>query len=180
MPKRARKISSRDTTIAVVARSNARRNPPATSICGYSGSAAAVLPALHDTERMLDDLLVRIFGWRAHVAFGDPPQSDRWRWLSRHLQHGPVQTLDAGSGSGAIAIYAASIGNQVLGLSDNEVQNERAQRRAELLDVPARFAVADLRGPDVLDGTGPYDQIICSEVIEHVIDDRGLLQRLGE
>lgn len=128
----------------------------------------------------MDDLFVKVFGWRAHVAFGDPPQSDRWRWLSRHLQHGPLRTLDAGSGSGAIAIYAAKIGNTVLGLSDNAAQNARAQRRAKLLGAPATFVLADLREPAVLDDAGLYDQIICSEVIEHLVDDEGLLRRLAE
>ena len=144
-------------------------------------SAIPVVPALkrHDTGLVLDDALVRVLGWRAHVAFGDPPQSDRRRWLSGHLQHGPLRTLDAGSGSGAIAIYAAKMGNEVLGLSDNAGQNERAKRRASMLGVPATFKLADLREADVLDGEGPYDQIICFEVIEHVLDDEALLRRLS-
>jgi SAM-dependent methyltransferase len=126
---------------------------------------------------LVADLLVRSFGWRAHVAFGDPPQSDRWRWLASHLQHGPLQTLDAGSGSGAIAIYAAAIGNRVLGVSDNDVQNESARRRAKLLGLPAEFETADLR--EAL-SVGTFDQIICFEVIEHLVDDKRVLRRLTE
>jgi SAM-dependent methyltransferase len=128
-----------------------------------------------------DDALIRILGWSAMILHGDPSVTDRWKWLRGHLQPGPLRTLDAGCGNGAFAMYAAKIGNESLGLSFEEHNNRAAARRAQLLGLAnARFSYVDLRELDQHTGAlGTFDQIICTEVIEHILEDRKVLAALS-
>lgn len=111
----------------------------------------------------------------------DPTLLDRWAWVRRHLRHGPIRTLDAGSGSGAISLYAGIKGNDVIGVSNSSTDILRAQAiaiRAGYSTVV--FSNLDLRqllvNPLLL---GEFDQILCLEVIEHVLDDSGLMKSLA-
>jgi SAM-dependent methyltransferase len=124
--------------------------------------------------------LFRLIGWKATVLHGDPSVFDRWVWLRDHLQPGPLRTLDAGCGSGVFTMYAAKIGNQSLGLSFDELNNQVAAARAKLLGLSnLRFERVDLREVDkVAPNLGTFDQIICFEVIEHILNDRKLLRDL--
>ncbi len=81
----------------------------------------------------MNNLLVRILGWKATVLHGDPSSFDRWIWLKRHLSRGPLRTLDAGCGSGAYTMYAAKIGNKAFGISSSERANHVTQERAKIL-----------------------------------------------
>lgn len=126
--------------------------------------------------------LVKAIGWPATILHGDPCVFDRWRWIRRQLLPGALRTLDAGCGSGAFTMYAAKIGNEALGLSFNEENNRLATERARLLGLAkVKFMTADLRKLDqISDGLGKFDQIICTEVIEHILNDRKLLHDLSE
>lgn len=127
----------------------------------------------------LKNVFVRLFGWRATLLHGDPTMLDRWRWASRRMRRGPVRTLDVGSGSGPFSIYAAVTGNRVTGLSYDAKLNAVARERARLSGIHD----LDLRELDLreLDGAGlgRYDQILCLEVIEHLLDDAKLVAGLG-
>lgn len=121
------------------------------------------------------DLLVTAIGWRSTVLHGDPCVFDRWLWLRGQLQSGPLHTLDAGCGSGAFSFYAATIGNECVGISFCAEAVETARRRAALLGLErARFIVGDLRELNAFDLDG-FDQIICTETIEHIRDDKKLI-----
>ncbi len=131
------------------------------------------------------DLLVRLLGWRAMFLHGDPLVWDRYLWIRRHLgrvvgaDRAPL-TLDAGCGNGGFAVYAATLGHQVLGISDTERELADARRRAALLGVDnVRFETHDLRRLDEMAPGELYDNVICLEVIEHVIDDVGVLRAIG-
>jgi 2-polyprenyl-3-methyl-5-hydroxy-6-metoxy-1,4-benzoquinol methylase len=131
---------------------------------------------------MVNDLLVNLFGPWALTVQGDPLVGDRRRWLRRHLQSGPIRTLDAGCGNGAFSFYAAQQGNRVLGLTFSSDEQEKDTRRAALLqlDKSVEFRLQDLRRlGEVADSLGRFDQIICLEVIEHVLDDRQLVNNLA-
>ena len=132
-------------------------------------------------REMARDTLIYLIGWPALVLQQDPPTWDRWRWLRRQLRPGALRTLDAGCGSGAFSIYAAERGNVVLGLSFDEVANHRAARRASMLGIRrVGFRTADLRQLDALaPELGCFDQIICLETIEHVLDDAQLVANLS-
>ncbi len=123
--------------------------------------------------------MVRAIGWMSTVLHGDPCVLDRWRWLRRRLSPGDMRTLDAGCGSGAFSLYAARIGNVSVGISFNERQVRTARRRATLLHLPtAQFIHADLRELDAL-ALPIFDQIICTETIEHIRNDKKLLHDIG-
>jgi SAM-dependent methyltransferase len=112
---------------------------------------------------------------RVLLTRGDPAVWTRWRWLRKKLSRG--RTLDAGCGGGDMAIYAAMKGNPALGISNEPECINAASKRAKALGVPARFEVVDLRSAKNL---GVFDQIICFEVIEHILDDAGFMKRLAQ
>lgn len=125
--------------------------------------------------------MIRALGWRALLIHGDPCVLDRWLWLRRHLRTGPLRTFDAGCGNGAFSIYAARAGNQVVAASFSAREQEDARRRAAVLAVGGvDFRILDLRELGDHPGSlGKFDQIICLETIEHVIDDEGLVRALA-
>jgi SAM-dependent methyltransferase len=129
---------------------------------------------------MLDRLL-RIFGWRLLMITGDPCVLDRWLWLRERLRPGRLRTFDAGSGNGGFSIYAARTGNEVLSASFSAEEQQSARRRAAVLGVDGvDFRVIDLREIDQHRAElGTFDQIVCLETIEHVIDDEGLVGSLA-
>jgi SAM-dependent methyltransferase len=137
-------------------------------------------------DRPARDILVRVLGWRALFLHGDPLTTDRFLWIKGHL--GPNAdldrrplTIDAGCGNGGFAIYAARVGHEVLGVSDSERELTDADRRAQMMGVGhVRFVAQDLRKVNGFDREGMlYDNVICLEVIEHVLDDVGLLRSLA-
>jgi 2-polyprenyl-3-methyl-5-hydroxy-6-metoxy-1,4-benzoquinol methylase len=126
-------------------------------------------------------LLLRAFGWKAIMLDGDPCLADRWRWVARHLEDGPLRTLDAGSGAGALTLYAATIGNDSLGISYNGQNTEKATAAAEFLGIEnVRFLTADLRElTDYAGELGAFDQIVCCETLEHIKGDREVVSGLA-
>jgi len=129
---------------------------------------------------MLDRLL-GIFGWRLLLITGDPCVLDRWLWLRRRLRAGALRTFDAGSGNGGFSIGAASRGNRVVSASFSAEEQHDAQARAERLGVTgAEFRIVDLREIEAHRAAlGTFDQIVCLEVIEHLLDDEALVCSLA-
>jgi len=129
----------------------------------------------------MSNILLKLFGLKAAFFHGDPTVYDRWKWLSRHLESGPKRTLDAGCGNGAFALFAASRGNECVGLSHDDRNRKIAENRALLLGLRgASFRCADLRELDKLSNRlKTFDQIICLETIEHLKNDRKLLRDLS-
>src|ERR1700690_3256997 len=128
----------------------------------------------------MSDTLLKVFGWRSLLIHGDPCVLDRWLWLRAHIRRGPLRTFDAGSGNGAFSIYAALAGNEVVGASFSEREQGDARRRAELIGLTGvEFRILDLRElASHTESLGLFDQIICFETIEHLIDDEGLVRSL--
>jgi SAM-dependent methyltransferase len=130
----------------------------------------------------MPDTMLRAFGWSPLLIHGDPCVFDRWLWLRRHLRKGEARTFDAGCGNGAFSIYAAREGNRVLAGSFSPREQEDARRRASLLGVNGiDFRLIDLRELEQhRQSMGQFDQIICFETIEHVLDDERLVGSLAE
>lgn len=137
------------------------------------------MPHRINSGSWLGDVAARTLGWLPGML-GDPVVFDRWRWLRRAGRRG-VRTLDAGCGSGWFAIYMSSLGNEVTGISFDEVANAAAERRAKMIGATtARFVLGDLRELDRFgEDLGMFDQIICFETIEHIRDDAKLVRDLA-
>lgn len=125
----------------------------------------------------MSDVLVRMLGWRATILHADPTLTDRLRWVRRHLRPGPVRTLDAGCGAGALTMYAARIGNEAVGVSFEGRDLQAARRRAARLGITGvEFVEGDLRRlGEMAPRIGTFDQIMLLEAIEHVVDDRAVV-----
>jgi len=91
-----------------------------------------------------------------------------------------MRTLDAGCGSGAFAIYAAVKGNETVGISFNPDETLKARERANILGISnINFVADDLRNlSQISSHLGEFDQIICFETIEHIMNDDQLIQDL--
>jgi SAM-dependent methyltransferase len=96
----------------------------------------------------------------------------RQRYLPRLLRPGPLQTLDAGSGNGALSLAAYRLGNRVLGVTFNEREARETTAFFDVLHIPRtqveirQFNIYELRKLD-----RSFDQIICSETLEHLRRD---------
>jgi SAM-dependent methyltransferase len=125
--------------------------------------------------------LVKVFGWPALVVQGDALFVERVAWVRRRLRSGPMRTLDAGCGVGALTMLAARKGNDALGLTFAPADAELATSRAALVGAAgARFEVVDLRELAAhVPRLGVFDQIIACEVIEHLNNDAGLVANLS-
>jgi 2-polyprenyl-3-methyl-5-hydroxy-6-metoxy-1,4-benzoquinol methylase len=128
------------------------------------------------------DVLLRLFGWRLLAVNSDPMVTDRSLFVSPWLL-GPgreARTLDAGCGNGGFSFQAAAMsGGAVLGISDDATAIDKAMARKEALGFDrVSFRHFDLRWHDRYSALGEFDQIILLETIEHVADDRGLIERL--
>jgi SAM-dependent methyltransferase len=121
--------------------------------------------------------LLKILGWPVTLRFGDPLVMDRWRWLKPRLKHGGIRTFDAGCGNGCFSFAAAAAGNDVVGGSFDRESLEKAQSRARLFGFDkVRFQQIDLRElPMHAERLGQFDQVICTECIEHVLNDERMV-----
>lgn len=132
-------------------------------------------------NRLLD-FAFRFLGWRLLVLNGDPLVFDRWRFVRSTIRRGGARTLDAGSGNGGFSLFSAAQGNPTVGLTSLKSEVQRANRRSQACgSLNASFRQVDLRelSNDELATGDQFDQIICLEVIEHVLDDQRLLNTLG-
>jgi len=131
----------------------------------------------------MSNLLVRILGWKATLHHGDPLVWDRWRWLAKRLRetHHDERLLDVGCGTGAFTIGTAKLGYKTLGLSWDERNQRVAAERARISRAPtATFVICDVRTLDEQRHlAGQFDVVICTENIEHIIDDFRLMRALA-
>ena len=77
-------------------------------------------------------------------------------------------------------MYVARRGNEVTALSYSPADQARATRRASAVGFPEISSVSWICASlTAYGGLGQYDQVICLEVIEHILDDRKLLRDLA-
>ena len=96
----------------------------------------------------------------------------RYRFLTRFFRKGPIDTLDAGCGNGALAYAAYNLGNRVLGINYNTKEIQKNQELFSEMKVDAlrlEFKSWNLYDLPKLNRT--FDQIICSETLEHIQED---------
>lgn len=129
----------------------------------------------------MKNLLAKLLGWKITILHGDPTTYDRWVWLKRQLLPGRLRTLDAGCGSGSFTMFAARIGNDSTGISFDERNFQLANTRAKLFKIKnVKFILGDLRElSSYSNALGMFDQIICFETIEHILNDKKLITDLA-
>jgi 2-polyprenyl-3-methyl-5-hydroxy-6-metoxy-1,4-benzoquinol methylase len=80
-----------------------------------------------------------------------------------------ARIADAGCGSGVISAHLAATAREVVGFDSNPAAIEYAQSAYHGL--PLRFVL----GPfDQITGEGPFDQIYCLEVLEHLYEEQAI------
>jgi 2-polyprenyl-3-methyl-5-hydroxy-6-metoxy-1,4-benzoquinol methylase len=125
----------------------------------------------------MKNLVNKTLGWPITLRFGDPLVMDRWRWLKPRLVSGRIRTFDAGCGNGCFSFAAAARGNEVVAGSYDEAPLAKARKRARVFGMDnVRFVSIDLcqlegRSQEL----GFFDQIICTECIEHIQEDEKLM-----
>jgi SAM-dependent methyltransferase len=123
-------------------------------------------------------------GFPATLVHGDSMVLDRWRWLSRRLPiagNNDESLLDVGCGSGAFAIGGGRKGYRTLGLTWSDDDRAVAEERARICNVGmAMFEQFDVRLlGSRSDLRSRFDVVVCTENIEHIVDDRLLMRAMS-
>lgn len=99
----------------------------------------------------------------------------------RYFTHGDIETLDAGCGNGAFSFAAVRCGNRVVGIDSDAGKLARCIEFRDYCGIaPERcsFSVTAIGALPTL--TKRYDQVICFETLEHIMDDRAALRTLAD
>ncbi len=105
----------------------------------------------------------------------------RYRFLPGYFRQGPIDTLDAGCGNGALSYAAYKLGNRVLGVTNNPNEIKKARELFSFLRADRSriaFELCDIH--DIKKLGRRFDQIICSETLEHIKDDRAAIRHFYE
>jgi SAM-dependent methyltransferase len=90
-------------------------------------------------------------------AASDPVEAAAWRWaLAEVLPQPPAQVLDAGAGTGALALLAAELGHRVTALDLSEGMLARAREKALARGVSLDLIVGSAAEPP----PGPFDVVM--------------------
>jgi len=90
-----------------------------------------------------------------------------------------MRVLDVGCGVGAISLYLAARGCDVLGIDVSEQAIASCRKSAEHIGLVGRVTFEAMDAAS-LQAAGPFDVVICFEAIEHMADDGVVLRRLRE
>src|SRR5579864_4702514 len=83
---------------------------------------------------------IRLTGKRLLFPGLDLHTRSRYRFLTRYFREGPIDTLDAGCGNGALSYAAYLRGNRVLGVTMDSTQVEKANEYFSFVGTdPARL-----------------------------------------
>ncbi len=101
----------------------------------------------------------------------------RYRFLPKFFRSGTLDTLDAGCGNGALAYAAYQKGNRVLGLTYNNQETAKCSALFSFLRTdPSRLEFQSYNLYELPKLGKQFDQIICSETLEHIREDGLILQ----
>ena len=104
----------------------------------------------------------------------------RFRFLPELFRTGELDTLDAGSGNGALSYAAFRRGSRVLGISFSE--REVVETSVLFRAMGIAPTTVEFRQMNIYDLAGlkdTFDQIVCSETLEHIKRDREVVEMFG-
>jgi ubiquinone/menaquinone biosynthesis C-methylase UbiE len=95
-------------------------------------------------------------------ALSDPGEATAWREALRHHLPPPgARILDAGAGTGSLALLAAELGYKVTALDFSESMVDLAREKAMNRGLEIEFVVADVTEPP----SGPFHVVIARHVL---------------
>jgi 2-polyprenyl-3-methyl-5-hydroxy-6-metoxy-1,4-benzoquinol methylase len=86
-----------------------------------------------------------------------------------------LRILVAGCGSGELCLLLAAQGHEVQGFDPEPAYVQLALDNGRQAGVACRFTVASI---ETFAGAGRFDCVICTDVLEHIADDRAAFDRL--
>ena len=88
-----------------------------------------------------------------------------------------VDLADSAMEMAAVESSKIKLGFQSLGLSWDNINNSKAEKRANISNINnVKFSICDVRNLDTrIDLINQFDVIICTENIEHIINDQKLM-----
>lgn len=105
----------------------------------------------------------------------------RYRRLRRFLRAGDLDTLDVGFGNGALMYAAYRRGNRVLGITVNPREIASTESFFRHLDLPSdRVGLKQLNVYDLRSLGQTFDQIICTETLEHIARDADVVRMFAD
>lgn len=106
-------------------------------------------------------------------ALSDPVEAAAWRAaLTANLPPPPARILDAGAGTGAIALLLAELGHPVTALDLSERMLERARDKAAERGLEIDFVVGPVEEPPA----GPFDAVVERHVLWTTLDPQAVLR----
>lgn len=96
--------------------------------------------------------------------------------FAKYFKAGDILTLDAGCGNGAFSFEAYKLGNKVIGVDFDAEKLKRCEEFRDYLKInplKCRFQVHNLYKLESLNER--FDQIICFETLEHLKNDREII-----
>jgi SAM-dependent methyltransferase len=129
----------------------------------------------------LDGVFIQIFGIHYLRLLRKPDTLERCNYLIGHIRNlgrNKLRVLDAGCGAGLTLVYLDRLcSNIVMEYVGVDLLTTGFAHRFRYTKMPHRFLKIDLDSDWQL---GKFDVVFCSEVLEHLIEDERLFQRLSD
>jgi len=130
----------------------------------------------------MDAWLVRQLGHRYLFLRSPLSTKQRVRWVCDQVDGRKLKILEAGCGSGVFSYRLAEEGHEVTAIDLQQYVAKCESRYHAFRDkLPGQiqFIAHDLRTLDKLDGLDGFDCVICTEVIEHIMNDAKLVSDIS-
>lgn len=119
---------------------------------------------------------VRLFIYRTGLHL-DILTHSRFTLLCRLFVRGEVRTLEIGTGGGPFSVELLARKNKLRVIEIEEGTAEKTISKAKRYFPDSSFEIA-IGHVNKLDLGGPYHQVVMTEVLEHIRDDRECLRRI--